>query len=370
MVDRKQNPIALKVKWLFHYLGFIIERVPDENKLFFELNNCHESVQRYVLKRITDNIRIANNHKLYNKVLKRYIPTWDNHLTSAVFIGNGVGEYSFNTFRKVYFENRRYFEKIYFNNTHDLAKIEWFSNYIYPLLKNSINVARLHRVVKGDVITIVYFEFAELSPLPATRLTPVSFEFSRELIRLSNEDSLKKLAATAPAYFKDYKLHAYYRGNISLATKLMKELSYNALSPESIENIIKLQPLVVTHGDIQRTNLFSNNYLIDWDSFGFYPLGLEAAYIICKFDVHSSGGGVVSTSNDLQTVLLENYSGVICSDQWKCFELCVFYFFFIFIALDDGTELNVTLQKDVFNRIEQLYNDVSIKKQEESSKYV
>lgn len=359
MSDKTQSKVALKVKWLFHYLGFIIERVPDENKLFFELNNTHEAIQKHVLKRLTDNIRIANNHRLYNRLLKRYVPKWDSNPTTARFMGNGVGEYSFNTFRKVYFKDKCYFEKVYFNNTYDLSRIEWFYKHINPLLKDSINVAKLYRIIKGDLITIVYFEFAELIPLSRATLNSVSFDISKTLIEISGANYVKEIRETAPSYLKDYKLHAYYKGNITLATKMIKELSNNRLTPRLIEQVINLQPLVLTHGDIQETNLFANNYLIDWDSFGFFPLGLETAYILCKNEFFSHKREESLTSQDLQKILVENYKTVINKDQWVSFELSCFYFYFIFIALDDGTPPNIALQKDLFDRVEQLYKDAS-----------
>src|SRR5690554_3333166 len=102
MIDTIQTRLTSKAKWLFHYLGFMIERIPNEDKLFSELDNSHEAVQKHVLKRLTDNIRIANNHRLYNNILKKYVPDWDINPTTASFVGNGIGEFSFNTFRKVF----------------------------------------------------------------------------------------------------------------------------------------------------------------------------------------------------------------------------------------------------------------------------
>jgi len=108
MFKNLHDKFVLKVKWMFHYLGFIIEKIPDENKIFSDLKNTHEAVQKHVLKRLTKNIRIANNHVLYNNLLKKCVPDWNSDFTSAMFIGNGVGEFSLDTFRKVYLGENRF----------------------------------------------------------------------------------------------------------------------------------------------------------------------------------------------------------------------------------------------------------------------
>lgn len=352
MFNKIQNVLNSGVKWFFHHLGFMIEKVPDENKLYCQLSHTHEAVQKYVLKRLTNNIRIANNHKRYNNLLKRYVPEWDSNLTTATFIGNGIGEYSFDSFRKVSFEENCYFEKIYFNDSYDLFRIEWFQKHIYPLLTNSINVAKICKVIKGDLITIVYFEFTHLVGLPGSKLESVSFEISRKLIGISKSSFVKKIAEYAPNYLKDYTLHAFYKGNINRAAKLIIMLSDNRLTSERIEQVIGQQRFVLTHGDIQETNVFENNYLIDWDSFGFYPLGFESAYILYQSDFREGEGAL--TCEDISNKLLANYRTTIQDDQWLGFELTCFYFYFIFSSLRDQPSA-IIQQREILARVEQLF---------------
>lgn len=357
MIEKIQNKVTLKVKWLFHHLGYIIEKVPDENKLYFQLSNSHEAVQKHVLKRVTENIRIANNHTLYNNLLKKYIPEWNCDYSAAVFVGSGIGEYSFNTFRKVCFGESCFFEKVYFNNSYDLLRIEWFHEHINSLLRDWLNIAKIYKIIKGDLITIVYFEFTELKPLSNLKLDVVPFTISQRLIEISNTTLLGKIAERAPEYLKDYKLHAFYKGNILHASKMISNLSNDSLSPDMIEQVVNRQPLVLTHGDIQETNVFADNYLIDWDSFGFFPLGFESAYILYQINYRKSKLSL--TSLDLQKILIKNYRTIVDRDLWNGFELSCFYFYFIFIALRENTSPNV-MQKDVFARIMQLYKETKL----------
>src|SRR5690606_15142405 len=166
----------------------------------------------------------------------------------------------------------------YFNNSYDILKIEWFHEHIYSLLEDLVNVPRIYRIIRGDLITIVYFEFTKLIPLPNAKLDYISFAISRRLIGISKATVVKEIADSAPKYLRNYKLHASYKANITRASKLIKILTDNALSSDMIEHVVNQQPSVITHADIQETNLFANNYLIDWDSFGFFPLGFESAY--------------------------------------------------------------------------------------------
>src|SRR5690606_5941844 len=97
---------------------------------------------------------------------------------------------------------------------------------------------------------------------------------------------------------------------------------------DMIEQITNLLPLVITHGDIHFDNVFAGNYLIDWDSFGFFPHGFEVARILAK-QLEDP------TFERLQEILNGEYRGVISEDQWHGFELSCLYFYLIFSALND-----------------------------------
>src|SRR5690606_35899878 len=134
------------------------------------------------------------------------------------------------------------------------------------------------------------------------------------------------IAERAPEYLKDYKLHAFYKGNILHASKMISNLSNDSLSPDMIEQVVNRQPLVLTHGDIQETDVFADNYLIDWDSFGFFPLGFESAYILYQSDFLSHKLDEPRAAEVLQKILVDNYEAMISKDQMIGSELSCFYF--------------------------------------------
>lgn len=340
--------IILRVKRWLHYRGFIIERIPDDKKLDEELHLVDEAGKRHILKKLTSNIGLADNHTRYNTILRKYVPSWNWNVSYATFVGFGIGEYSFNTFRRVLYEGRWFFEKIYFNNTYDLAKIEWFYEHVFPLLIDQINLTKLHRIIKGQIFTIVYFDYTELTSLPESDANDRALYFSRTLHRASISFPITELCTNSPAFLKDYRSHFGYKRNIVVAAEEMERLTNGSLSPKSIEEIVDVQPVILTHGDIQKANIYADNYLIDWDSFGFFPIGFEAACILFERNE-------IVDFTQLNEVVGRNYRLIVGESNWIEYQLCCFYFYFIFISVREKTPELAVLKEDVLKEIEYLY---------------
>lgn len=346
MIDLVKYWIILKVKRMFHYSGFIVNRIPDASHFMGEFDDEPLEVEKYELKKLASNIRIANNQKLYNEILKKYVSTWDDNFTSSEFIGNGRGVHNLCIYRKVCFEGIYYFEKVYFSDSFPLKKIEWFYEHVYPILKDHMNIAKLFKVIKGYLVTIVYFEFIEFGPLPKEAWYSVFFSISKNMFKLSKE--IEKLGEKAPNFITDYRVHEWYKSCVKVAEKRIEKLSNNRLTAKGIEEKIHLEPLMFTHGDIHGTNVLSGNYIIDWDTFGFYPHGFESAFIFAN-------SVKPPTFTCLQDILIKEYEDFVHKDQWEGFELCFLYFYLLFIIKDEESATSVKLQKDVYNRIDTLY---------------
>src|SRR5690606_19921264 len=100
-----------------------------------------------------------------------------------------------------------------FNDTFDLLKIEWFYNYVVPVLdlEGALKIANLYKLTKGDLITIVYLEFTELVPLSEIELNSSLFDISISLLRLSKKSNIMNLNKNAPFFMKDFKQHFSYK---------------------------------------------------------------------------------------------------------------------------------------------------------------
>lgn len=348
MINNIKHRIRLLIKRLLYYRGFVIERIPNANELVV----VHELVRKYELKKLANNIRKINNQKLYNNLLKKFVADWDDKIASADFIGYGSGEDNLGIYRKVCFEDSCFFEKVYFNDSNDLLKVEWFYEHIFPVLEKYLKTVKLHKAIKGDLITIVYFEYIDLSPLPEGVFHSDLLEISKKMFKMSKNNV--DLIQNAPDFFKHYRLYIHYVYNIKIAEEVISKRSGNRLTVTMIEKIIDLQPLLITHGDIYHNNVLVDNYIIDWDSFGFFPHGLEVALIFATNIKHS-------TFETLQKLLKEEYKVIVGKDQWDGFELSCWYFYLIFTAQDEKEATHKTWQKDAFNIVERLYDKITSK---------
>lgn len=347
MIDKIKYRIDLIIKQLFYYFGFTIERIPDAD----HLAHFHKEVQMYELKKLAYDIKKTGNQKLYNNILKKYVAEWDNNFISSEFIGHGSGEHNLSVYRKVCFENNYYFEKVYFNDSYDLIKVEWFYEYIYPLLNESLNTVKLHQIIKGDIITIVYFEYINLVPLSKDAFHLNYIDISKKMFKISKDN--EEIIKNAPDFFKNYRLHYHYITSIETAEEGIKKLSNNRLTIKMIEQIIDLQPLIITHGDVYHTNIFVDNYIIDWDSFGLFPHGFEVGFIFATNIEYL-------TFKRLQELLNEEYKEIISKDEWDGFELSCWYFYLILTAQDAKIVSYETWQNEAFNELERLYNKIII----------
>lgn len=346
MVVKIKYRIGLIIKQLFYYCGLVVERIPDET----ELVHLHEEVRMYKLKKLANTIREIKDHNLYNSLLKKYIANWDERFVSSEFIGDGSGEYNLGVYRKVRIQNNYYFEKVYFNDSPDLLKVEWFYEHIYPISKDLLKTVKLYKIIKGDLISLVYFEYIELAPLSEGAFHPDFLDISKNMIKISTRNV--ELINNAPDFFKQYRLFYHYVNKSIIAEEAIKKLSNNRLTMKKIEQFIDLQPLVITHGDIYYTNVLVDNYIIDWDSFGLFPHGLEVAFIFATNIEHL-------TFKKLQTLLNEKYKDIISEDQWDGFELSCWYFYLIFTARQaTRTASYMTWQKDAYHIIEKLYDKI------------
>jgi len=212
-------------------------------------------------------------------------------------------------------------------------------------------VTKLFRIIEGEIFTIVYFDFTNLTPVNDADANELSLYFSKVLFQASISPRINEVCLNSPVFLKDYRMHFGYRRNITFAAKGIEKLSNGRLSPQIIEEIIDVQPLILTHGDIQRTNIYADSYLIDWDSFGFFPIGYESACILYERKE-------ILKLTELQELLTETYKPIVDRNIWNEFELCFFYFYFIFISLKEDTSQTIALKSDVFVRIDSLYETV------------
>lgn len=315
------NSIVIR---LMRFLGFYIERMTSASLVYDKLTKDGLVLKENELRKTVNFLRRTNDLMMYDQILRKFIPQLDLHFSKNAFTGSGRGATTLNVYRKVTSDDNVLFEKVYFNSSLDIERVIWFYEAIYSSIKDHINVPPLYKVFRGELISVFYFNYVDLALLSAKDVDSTIYSFSKELYKLSFTKVIKSRIESAPSFLKDYKAHFEYKRKIKIAEQKIDELLGDNFPLIDIEKLINDSPLVLTHGDIHPGNVFKNNYLIDWDPFGLYPIGLEVAYILLF--LHK---GALSYK-DLIQLLEKEYRSTLAAEHWDDFELNCLYFYFVF----------------------------------------
>lgn len=310
----------------------LLLRITDKLKVYFQMKSSPEKFyhsirnksltdQEYQLDRLAKYILKAQNQKYYQNLLSILVPSLDLKIDESQFVGSGIGASSLNSFRKVKSGKELYFEKVYFNSSVDLKRIFWFQDHVSVLLNDKVKSPRILKTFKGELVTIVYFEYLELQVLSSDKKEMALIELSKALYSSTflNGDQFEK--SNVPDFISKYRSHFQYVRNID---KVKQALNLSKSDINEIESRIDATKRTLTHGDIQETNAFENSVLIDWDSFGIYPIGLEIAFLFFRLLVDGK------KDDDFIGWLEKNYSSVVDKNDWEDFKMNSLYFLYVF----------------------------------------
>jgi thiamine kinase-like enzyme len=275
------------------------------------------------VKRITNYARNVGNHKYYEELLKAFVPNWPMNVKEAKFIGKGFGESGLNTYRVVTVGNKTYFEKVYFNSHNSLQAVQWFQNHIHQLIKEKVNVPLVQKTYRGELFTIVYYSYIEHSKLREEAIESSLIQFSKDLYHISDKNKSYLMKLDLPDLIEDFRNHSAYQKRKRLYSA-EKKLAKLRIDMESVEELIARSKRVLTHGDINKKNSFKNDVLIDWDSFGCSPIGLDPAFIY--YHIHLKK----EKEADINNWLEEHYRDVVSERDWDDFERNFIYFLYVF----------------------------------------
>lgn len=314
------------IKSFYHKIGFF----PPERILSAEafknqyptLSNRHK---KEMFNKYIEIFKNYNDHNRYNKLLQIFI---NDKLPDGQFeyLPNsikGASTSSFSVFRKTKMTEFTLFEKVYYSEHDDYKRMEYFYQFIYPLIKEKINIPKQIQICGGDTISVVYFEYLDLKKhdfgnefLKEINKYPLFFynesSKSQYLNKINDIDFQIKYH-----YLFDFSQHSDY---IKQAHKINLEGKYDF---EKLESLIGQSKRVLTHGDIHYNNIFKNNVLIDWDNFGFYPIGYDSAFIFQRLL------WINKINEDLDTWLKDYYQKHIAEEDWKEFKRNVYFFVWV-----------------------------------------
>ncbi len=300
--------------------------------------------------RLCSSIKASDNHEFYNSLLQKFVPSWKLDILEAVFIPeSGGGESSLNSFRKVKIDGNWYFEKVYFNSCDDVKKVIWFNHNLRDrLMEFGINTPKLYSNFAGESFTIVYFDFLDLIRIQnAIELENSLIEIVKKLYQISAGKSFIQTKNLGIEKFKNFRDHLEYKKNIDGASKRILK---DDILTEDFETKAGESKLIISHGDLHEKNIYKDFVLIDWDNFGYYPIGFDPAFL--SFRLLTSG-----RVNDYSSGWLENnFKEIIGDKDWADFERNFYYFFFVFTAKYFGNEQFMSTYSHVIEKLK-FYNN-------------
>lgn len=322
---------------LCYRLGFYPIKIKSPQVFYAYLKRQPQLLKEFELNQLSYAIALGRDHKYYNSLLHKFIPQWlPAQIDSAKFVGEGYGGGSLNAYRHVQIKGEDLFEKVYFNNLIDFKKTTWFQENIAELIHEEISFPKIKKIYSGELISIAYFDYLTLD-----RVKHASSEeliaISKILYTLSEKHSARLTKMEKPARITNFGYHPQYEKYRESASQKLHE---KALDSQQFEKLASASKHVLTHGDLQKTNAYKKRILLDWDAFGFYPVGLEPAFLFFR-RVFKEG-----EKENPSTWLYKNYQAEIKEKDWKDFERNFIYFLFVF-----SMELFLIEQKEKLEEI-------------------
>jgi thiamine kinase-like enzyme len=311
------------IRRLLQSAGIHIQYFPTSNHIYDFLKDKPVQIREYELNRITTAQKLAGNHKQYGKLLKAFVPDWQIDIKKPKFVGKGIGESSLNIYRRVKVEDRLYFEKVYFNAHQHLQTVRWFENHIYDMIKDEITIPLIRKTFQGELITIVYYNYFDLIKMREENMENHLIRFSKALYGITCRNSSALKGLEPPGSIRNYRNHPAYqyrKKDYAASARLLKQ----GIDLKALEKMIDQSKCIITHGDINKKNAFKNAVLIDWDSFGIFPIGLDPAFIYYCLLIDKS-----KRTNSLAWVK-EHYYDIIPKEDWRDFERNFIYFLYVF----------------------------------------
>lgn len=229
-------------------------------------------------------VNMSKSHKIYEFLIKKYdkkINFIKNKQSS--FIQGGIGGGIIHIYRKIELRNNNvFFEKTYSVKSREYKRNKYFYTHVYNKLQKLETkiVPPLKLIIKGEKLSIFYQEFVQLKTINSSEQFDLSIKYYNIY---SSLNIIKKF--TDIEYYHDFTKEPLYFSTKDIVMRQFKETSmYDEVCIffNRVEEQIKHTGMLFQHGDLHIENIYKNNYLIDWDKSGFYPMGYDLGFIFAQ----------------------------------------------------------------------------------------
>lgn len=310
---------------LLQRYGIYTQYFPSIQSIYFHLKKRPEPVQTYAFSRLCASFKSADNHKDYDYLLRKFVPTLDLKMETAQFIPErGGGESSLNSLRKIKIDGKWFLEKVYFNQASDFKRNNWFDQCVRQnILGLGLIAPQLEYFFQGKAFTIAYFKFFELSRSNRLKNTEELIEVASILYQASTKMDFSKVISPNDNYLKNYEEHFECENNISKAQQRFEEEGINF---QALKDFVDSSKRILSHGDLHYKNVFENKIVIDWDNVGVYPLGFDLAFLYHRIDFKEI------TMGAMEQWLNDNCREFMAVEDWNAFKRNFYFFLAIFTA--------------------------------------
>lgn len=327
------------INHISYRFGFQIKRFKSGRKLYFFLEDTPLQVFRHELNSFSSYVASINNHQLYQEILQLYIPGFPEFESYKFIAKNqGGGNSCFHAFRKVSSNKKTYFEKIYYSELQSFLTVKWMNSFVFPLLKDQIELPEIKIIYEGNRLHAVYFKFFDLKKEknPENELIRKSWL----LYKLSLENK-NLLISDLPSYITNFTSHFEYQKNRQEVLNKYADLVF-------FEKLLVKENRFISHGDMNPTNIYKGNILLDWDNAGLFPLGFDPAFIFFRLLIENYKTG------HFENWVKKNYKALIRKDDWEKFKIQMMFFLLVFgYKHKDRTELH-GLEEQVVSEIQKI----------------
>lgn len=322
------SSLKKRIKRSLQALGIYIQRIPDFRIHFFpSTDSFYQFIQRksdseksVELRKMLSELVFSGNMNFYQKILTRFLPECESKPETASFIGKGF-EVSFK--RRVEVDGNSFLEKIYLNNEPSLEVVTWFDKNLKEIIGESFKIPVIKKTCIGEQLTLLHYDFLELISIKKEDVEQTSVSYSLDLYSLSDKKRNILSNLEWPEIMLDYE-KLFYPENIK---KAVEKLSKEQINFQSLKSKVNRSKKILTHGDLHESNIYADSTLIDMDNFGWYPMGLDAAFIYTWFFDPRK------TEEDVYEWLQHHYLSNIPEKDQIDFKQNFFYFLFLYLTM-------------------------------------
>jgi len=303
------------------------------------------AITKTELKKMAGFIASYQNHIAFEYLLKKYDPSLDlsysSDFSGKTFIPEGRGWGTLKPYRILENKNKnkKFFEKIFFSTSKNLASAVYFDDHYEELAENkSIKSPRIVKMIQGEILTILHYEYWDLDKLPPDTAYPV--------LKAKTLELCQGLSQHYPAKFEYPIGKKIYNPKPDL---FVEEFG-------TIRSIARSFPVYFQHLDLGEENVYKNDVVIDWDNSGYYNLGVDFGRLLLAHYILKPDKFLSTYKEELKDYHRKSNSVVPYED----FKPVVMYYFLVLFHGHHDTEHSVKKIESVIRDFKEMVSSYKL----------